>query len=353
MARIIRDGQKVYIPGVRKISWDTGEMCEYASALVSALGSLGDAVAYPFVMGACGAAFRFAITPGAWNPGEYSIRGFTADPMEPVGRSVAAAGYACEVFGKGDKAEDTARILRSIDQGRPALAFGVVGPSDCCVLSGYDEAGEVLLGWSTYQNIPDDHPYPPDPTGYFRKPGWHDALGGYVLLGEKTGRPPAREFYLGALRWAVQLARGPRVGSVVTGLAGLSAWAAELAAEENFPAQDEGTMGWRYLCTTLNITQLRDHVSAAAFLRRAGEEVPELLPEAELAAACYQDVERLRERQDALFKDDFSPPALQAFAAPAARQEFARLILEIRDREEEGIRRIEGLLGRLEGNSGN
>lgn len=112
-------------------------------------------------------------------------------------------------------------------------------------------------------------------------------------------------------------------------------------------------MGWRYLCTTLSITQLRDHVSAAAFLRQAGEEVAELLPDADLAAACYQDVERLRERQDALFKDDFSPPALQSFADPAARREFARLILEIRDREEEGIRRIEGLLRRLEGNSGN
>ena len=31
------DSEKVYIPNVRPVSWDTGEMCEFAAALVSAL----------------------------------------------------------------------------------------------------------------------------------------------------------------------------------------------------------------------------------------------------------------------------------------------------------------------------
>jgi len=36
--------------------------------------------------------------------------------------------------------------MESIDRGIPVLAFPVVGPSDCCIITGYDEGGEVLLG---------------------------------------------------------------------------------------------------------------------------------------------------------------------------------------------------------------
>ena len=59
----------------------------------------------------------------------------------------------------------TQRIMDSINRGIPVLAFGVVGPSDCCIITGYDQGGDVLLGWSTYQDIPEDHNIPHDVTG--------------------------------------------------------------------------------------------------------------------------------------------------------------------------------------------
>jgi len=43
--------------------------------------------------------------------------------------------------------------------------------------------------WSTYQDIPDDHDIPHDATGYFRKPGWHERLDDYILIGAKKKRP--------------------------------------------------------------------------------------------------------------------------------------------------------------------
>ncbi len=61
----------------------------------------------------------------------------------------------------------------------------MVGPSDCAILTGYDEDGDILLGWSTYQDIPDDHDIPHDATGYFRKPGWHTNTPATILIGEK------------------------------------------------------------------------------------------------------------------------------------------------------------------------
>ena len=70
MSAVIKEGAKVFIPGVRKISWDTGEMCEFASALISALSCLGENVPYPYVMGTSGATFRFTLNPGRVGPRE-------------------------------------------------------------------------------------------------------------------------------------------------------------------------------------------------------------------------------------------------------------------------------------------
>jgi hypothetical protein len=93
MSIVMHEGAKVYIAGVRRISWDTGEMCEFASALVSALGTLGENIPYPFIMGASGAAFRFTLNPGVWDFSNYGIRNIALDPNEPIRRAFTAVGY--------------------------------------------------------------------------------------------------------------------------------------------------------------------------------------------------------------------------------------------------------------------
>lgn len=340
MAVVRKEGKKVYIEGVRKVSWDTGEVCEFASALTAALACLGEDVPYYYVMGASGVAFRFTLDPGQWEPGNYSIRNISADPYEPIRRAFEAVGYEWTLHEKGSKAEDMARITTSIDGGTPVLAFGVVGPSDCCIVTGYDEDGEVLLGWSTYQNIPDDHNVPHDPTGYFRKPGWHDNLPGYMVIGNKVARRPLHEMYLDALHWAVHLARTPRVGRNYAGLAGLRLWAEEMTDPRYFPEGDEDVLGWRYLSTSINMTMLNDHRSAAPFLRQAAEQLPDLAPALLLAADEYTEACRLRNSLDQYIKEDFSPEALRGIADASARQAYARILVQIYDEEEKAIGQI-------------
>jgi hypothetical protein len=341
---IRRAGQKVYIEGVRRISWDTGEMCEFASALVSALQCLGEHVPYYFVMGASGAAFRFTLTPGEWDFGNYSIRNLSPDPQEPMRRAIAAAGYAYTLWDSGARSDDTARIMASIDRGLPVLAYQVVGPSDCCIITGYDEGGDVLLGWSTYQDIPDDHDIPHDATGYFRKPGWHDNLRGYILLGAAQAPRSLRSIYLDALGWAVQLLLAPRLGHKYTGLAALSAWADEMTQEEYFPQGDEQVLGQRYVSTAINMTMLRDHCLAEPFLREALTAAPEWGPALSPAADCYRAVQQLRGSMDDLVNDNFSAPAMQAIGDPAIRREYADGIRQICAVEQEAVTHIERLL---------
>ena len=349
MATVRLEGSKVYIEGVRKIAWDSGEMCEFASALTAAMGCLGEHISYHYVMGTSGAAFRFTLNPGEWDFGNYGIRSISADPNEPIRRAIEAVGYEYILCERASKQDDTARIIASIARGTPVLAFRVVGPSDCCIITGYDEGGEVLLGWSTYQDIPDDHNIPHDPTGYFRKPGWHDNLGGYILIGAKMERPPQRAIYLDALKWAVYLMRTPRMGHKYTGLEALRVWAEEMSQEKYFPEGNDQVLGHRYVSAAINMTMLHDHRSAAPFLRQVVEEQPDSAPELSPAVACYTEVYRLRDSLDGLIKDDFSEKAMKGIADPDIRRAYADIVLQIRDQEEEAVAHIERVLERLGG----
>jgi hypothetical protein len=347
MPSIDRDNQKVYLPSVRKVSWDTGEMSEFNSCFVSAMQYLGEDLSYPFVMGTSGVAFRFPIAPGEWDFGNYSILNFSIDPYEPVRRAFAAAGYAHTLHMPGSFQEDSTRIMASLDRGIPVLAFRVVGPSDCVILTGYDEGGEVLLGWSTYQDIPQDHNIPHDVTGYFCKPGWHENLTGYVLIGDKLERPPLREIYLDALKWGVSLMRSSRVGKNAAGLDGLQVWANEMTDDQYFPAGNDELIGWRYVSVAINMTMLRDHCLAEPFLRQAILDVPEFQSELTLAADGYGEVARIRLGMDSLIADNFSEPSMRAIHDPEVRRLYAQEILRIRDVESEAITHIEHLVERL------
>ena len=346
MSAVQLDNQKVYLPGVRRVSWDSGEMCEFAACFVSAMEYLGEDIPYPYVMGASGVAFRFTILPGEWEFGNYSILIISPDPYEPIRRAFTAAGYAYTVVKPGTFQEDAARIMDSVNTGVPVLAFRVVGPSDCCIITGYDAGGEVLLGWSTYQDIPDDHNIPHDSTGYFRKPGWHDHLPGYILMGEKVGRPSLRKVYLDALKWAVYLMRTPQMGKNATGLRGLQVWADEMTDAQYFPTGNAEIIGWRYVSAAINMTMLRDHCLAEPFLRQAISDVPEFHPELARAAECYGEVVQIRNGMDALIADNFSEQAMQAIHDPEIRRLYAREIICIRDVEAEAVSHIELLLER-------
>jgi hypothetical protein len=341
-----KENRKVYIEDVRKVSWDTGEMCEFASSLVSAMNSLGENILYYYVMGTSGVAFRFTLNPGEWDFSNYGIRNITPDTYAPIRRAFAAAGYAYSLNEPGSFQDDAAKIMDSIDQGIPVLAFRVVGPSDCCILTGYDEGGEVLLGWSTYQNIPDDHNLPHDVTGYFRKPGWHENIAGYILIGAKVSRPPLRAIYLDALAWAVHLMRMPEMDRKVTGLRALQTWAEEMTQAKYFPAGDDAVIGQRYVSAAINMTMLRDHCLAEPFLHQAAEDVPDFQPELFRATDCYGEVRRLRDSMDDLIADNFSEQAMKAITDPEIRRAYADAILRIHDAEVEAINQIEYLLKR-------
>jgi hypothetical protein len=134
------------------------------------------------------------------------------------------------------------------------------------------------------------------------------------------------------------------MGARYTGLEALRVWAEEMTQAKYFPEGNDQVLGHRYVSAAINMTMLRDHLSAVPFLRRAVESEPDFAPELSAAATCYTEVARLRDKMDDLIKDDFSEKAMKGIADPEIRQAYAQIILEIRNQENEALACIERLL---------
>jgi len=96
------------------------------------------------------------------------------DPSAPCPRAFEATGYEFRFVGveARDQNEGFLRqeIIESIQEGRPELAYGPVGPPESTIITGYDEAGEVLIGWSFCRDIPGfNGGLEFEPSGQFRR----------------------------------------------------------------------------------------------------------------------------------------------------------------------------------------
>lgn len=173
------------IPGLRKVDWsDPQRQNEFVNSVVSALNALGESLTYDTVCALSGSAFRTSFSMPSvqlWNHGNYHVV-HTPILIEHTFRML---GFAVAHHVRGDYAHDRRLVTESIDRGVPVITLeGVINGADACVIAGYDQGGDVLLGWSPFMDVPEDHQEAHDETGYFRKSRWHDG----PFAGGSTGR---------------------------------------------------------------------------------------------------------------------------------------------------------------------
>ncbi|MEA4883277.1 MAG: hypothetical protein VB144_06415 [Clostridia bacterium] len=151
---------------------------------------------YIELLGASGMAFGLRWKDG-WRQDAADMM-FVADPTEIIRRSFAHAGYSFRGVGKlgnpDDEAVFVSEVRESLKQGRPVLSFGVVGPPECGLITGYDEGGEVLIVWNYFQNEPMmAEGAELEPSGCFRKRDWFPTTISAVAIGGKVARRDLRE----------------------------------------------------------------------------------------------------------------------------------------------------------------
>ena len=346
MKQVIRIDKKVYIPDVPRMSWDTGEMCEFASAFVRAVSCLGHKAEYDLITGITGAAFRFVMDEAIWNPGNYGIQNFTSDPLEPAVAAGESVGRGIRYVSPTSFAEDRTRIVASVSDGMPVVAFGVVGPSDAVVITGVDDDGDTLLGWSTFQDIRDDHDFPHDPTGYFRKPEWHQNLRGYLLF-ERVAQPvDSKAIITKAIRRISQILDTRRLPGRICGAEALAEWETVLRNDDYFSAESE-TMRWRYLCFTINTTMLLDQLSAPAFLEYAAEVIPDCAKLIRTTKRLYLlNSQTIRNAREAI-PDDFSSAAQENLRDTRIRKKYAGFMHDVYSRTLDASEQINLCVERL------
>jgi RNA polymerase sigma factor (sigma-70 family) len=133
---------------------------------------------YVHLMGTTGSAFRLSWKPG-WQPDNSVIAYMSDDAEEPFGRGLQSVGYRYEIIYqqkyKGNEKYFRKRILESIrENNRPVIARGVLGPPEECIIAGFDEKGDILIGWSFFQSpkkFTTDVEF--EASGYFRKRNWY------------------------------------------------------------------------------------------------------------------------------------------------------------------------------------
>jgi hypothetical protein len=255
--------------------------------------------------------------------------------------------------GRDNEAFSRQQIIESIQKGRPVLAFGPVGPPESALITGYDEAGDVVIGWSFFQDVPDfNSGLEFEPSGQFRARHWFDYPPGFsfIIIGEKKERPPLPETYRRALEWMLQVARTPvTFGDRHNGLAAYTAWVEHLLRDEDFPS-DEAVLRQRHEvhdAAVGMVTEARWYGSQ--FLLQASD--PDILPyriaeDLMHAAACYAAEHRLMWELWDMAGGNGNPDAFRKFSDPAVRRKMIPVIEQARENDERGAGHIERALGR-------
>jgi hypothetical protein len=313
---------------------------------------------YVYLMGTSGCAFRLSWREG-WHEDNVEIMYMSDDPEAPFRRAFQAVGYDFTFVNPEPGRDNRAIYLQAIwqslvEKGRPVLAFGIIGPPECGLVTGYDEGGNVLIGWNFFQTMPEFNAGVEfEPNGMYRKRDWFRPDDSLILIGDKIGRPLQPEAYIEALRWGVQIARTTQTttygGPRHTGQAAYDAWARHLLLESAFPADDPVQLAqhfWVHSDTVGIVAEERWY--AHQFVQQAKTYLPAVAEELQAAASCYEAQHDLMWKIWAITGGpDRNPEYAHTMVDIENRRRIAAFVLEAKAQDAEATQHLEAALAML------
>lgn len=347
----------VILEGMPTVGFNTHQWCPFSGCLRSCMEFLGEHYSYEYILGMAGSAYRLQWNSTMWDGGNVGIMHMAENPIEPFVRAFKAVGYDHEIlirkdFARGhdgvpvcdDELAYRERIISSINNGHPVIAIGVVGPPEPCIIAGYDEGGDVLIGWSYFQETPFDAP-----KEYFRKSNWFLETYGIIVIGEKQEKPSPSEIHRGALEWALTVARNKKIREFHSGPAAYDAWAAAMTRDEDFPADNLNELRNRLMVHYDAMCMVNHRGRAAKLLRQMAEHEPEMKEELMEAARLYdKEDEVLGQMHEATggYIPRHDDEKVKNLADPEARKKIAAVIIQARDIDIDAVNHIEKALAK-------
>ena len=149
--------------------------------------------AYSFFVGVTGEAAYLSWKEG-WHGDNVAAFYMSDDPAAPERWAYRAAGYGYSWVEKQEGRDNEAlfrqRIIESIQRNHPVIGYGIVGPPEPAIITGYDDNGDILIGWSFFQGIPEFNTgVELEPSGYFRKRDWFKDTHSLLIIEGKQEKP--------------------------------------------------------------------------------------------------------------------------------------------------------------------
>lgn len=333
---------RLVLEGVPKIGYNV-RLCPFPGAVESVMKYLGEPVPYEYLMGVTGAAFR-----RVWNRDD----GGNVDLMyfhpEPHRRLFEALGFTYRAVPHTDRDVMLNAVKASIAASVPVIAFGIIGPPEAGLVTGYDQGGDMLLGHSYF----DFANY--GTTRYYEQQDWfnqmHQGSIGMIVLGERNPRPEPRDVLVSSLEWAVDLARRsqrPHISDHTCGLAAYQGWANGLEVDADYPRDGGEMLRTRAMVYIDQLDMLCERAHAAAFLRSMVETAPEVADDLRGAADLYAEVGSVSGLRPWSCNDFNSEEVQQGLCGGTFRRDAARRVREAAKTETRAVEHLEKAVAAL------
>lgn len=284
--------------GVPKVAYGQDGCTPLPMCIHSCAKYLGLCVDYTQAMAESGAAFRFAWNTACWDGGNVDAILTFDDPAKVFRCGMRAMERELKFLRRTPqtKKEDFMDFIRGeIDAGNPVIALGIIGPPEACVITGYQDGGNVLMGWNVFQNYPE---YQASvrfgKNGYFITGDWWENPDTTALIATGTeSLPPLtpRE----VLRDAAEALEGRMCGTYAKGILAYDAWKNALLCDRDFPADAVlPLLVERMMCHGDAMDCLSDGRShAAKYLRRLAGQHPAMAPGLNAAAGEMEGISEI------------------------------------------------------------
>ncbi len=272
-----KNNDSTILYGVPRVGWGCyGGNTPYAICLKACADYLGNDISYDKILTELGAAFRFTWNEDEWDLGNVDIYHTFNDTDDVYKLGAKVLGRKFELSGRDNNTtkEQFIEFIKShIDEGYPCIALGIIGPPEACLITGYRDNGNILLGWNFFQDDPDfANSVQKDESGYFVCSDWWentDTQAVMCISSECEEKVSEKDI----LKNAIQALGGRKQYSYCKGVQAYDAWAEMLKDNSNFSEGDNfSVLFHKMLCQNDAMISLIDGRGCAAeYFKRLAE----------------------------------------------------------------------------------
>jgi len=348
------DSDGIVLYGVPELAFSSGKCTPFPACAESVLSYIGqrENCSYTWLMAVSGAAFRFCWNAGNWDMGNSNLMNVTPqNPWELYERTFRAAGRRYRLTLKDNLTKDAffTQIMESINKGNPAIALGIVGPPEACIITGYNKNENSLFGWSYFQDNPEfSTGIQIDESGCFRSNGWWDnpfttAL--FTVEGE-TAIPSLYEI----LKHIFSILTLQTAGEYQAGQSAYQCWANDITNDDLFAEKSVTPILLnRFFCQADAETMIGEgRYWGAQFFTQLGKE------QNDIAGLCFEAADFLNKtskyaQQMTTIRqgERQTEEAVREFAGKYIRKEIGTLIIKAKESERKAIVAIEKIMNQL------